>query len=266
MEPALHSVVVCGLRIAYRRRGQGEPLLLLHGAFSDSREWRRQQDGLSDAFDVIAVDCPGCGGSDDPPEGFTISDFADCLARFLRVLDISHPNVGGLSFGSMYALALYRHHPAIPRRLVLASAYAGWAGSLAPQEVARRKRWVREIIDRPVDEWGPDFLATIYRQPTPPGVLAQAMDILREVRPDGFRRTAEAFFDADLRDVLPLITVPTLLLYGEQDERSPLHVAHDLNAQIRGSRLVVLPEAGHGINTEAPEEFNTAVRAFLSCQ
>ncbi|MBA3292647.1 MAG: alpha/beta hydrolase [Geodermatophilaceae bacterium] len=258
------SVDVAGLRIAYRRSGHGEPLLLLHGAFSDSREWRRQLDGLSDSLDVIAVDCPGCGGSDDAPEGFTIQDFADCLAGFLRALDVGHPYVGGLSFGSLYALALYRHHPAIPRRLILASAYAGWAGSLPPHEVARRKRWVYEILDRPVEEWGADFLATVYRDPTPTDVQAEAMDILRDVRPEGFRPAAEAFLDADLRDVLPLISVPTLLLYGERDERSPLHVANDLHAQIGGSRLVVVPGTGHGINVEAPEEFNAAVREFLS--
>lgn len=90
------------------------------------------------------------------------------------------------------------------------------------------------------------------------------MDILRDVRPRGFRTATAAFFDADLRDVLPLIRVPTLLLYGGRDERSPMDVAKDLHAQIRGSQLVVLPEVGHGINSEAPERFNAAAREFLS--
>ena len=89
------------------------------------------------------------------------------------------------------------------------------------------------------------------------------MEILRDLRPDGFGPVTEAFFDADLRDVLPQITVPTLLLSGERDERSPLYVAKDMQAQIGGSRLVVVPGVGHGINAEAPEEFNAAVREFL---
>ena len=260
----MHTVDVSGLKIAYRRQGRGEPLLLLHGGFSDSREWRAQLEGLSDDFDVIAVDCLGCGQSDDPPRGFALRDYADCLAGFLTALGMDRAHVGGLSFGSMYALVLYRFQPQRPRSLILAGAYAGWAGSLPPAEVALRVQWVNDVLDRTVAEWGPDFLATVHRDQTPTTVLQEAMGILNDLRPSGFRPVTEAFFDADLRDVLPRIVVPTLLIYGERDERSPRHVAEELHAQIRGSRLLVVPDAGHGINTEAPEEFNAAVRQFLS--
>lgn len=264
MQAVPDSVDVDGLRIGYRRQGRGDPLLLIHGGFSDSREWRGQLDGLSDEFDVIAVDCPGCGGSADPPAGFLLRDYANVLAGLLAALGVEHPHVGGLSFGSMYALVFYRFHPQIPRSLILAGAYAGWAGSLPPSEVRRRMEWVTDILDRPVDEWGPDFLATVYRDDVPPDVLEDAMEILRDLRPGGFRPVTKAFFDADLRDVLPQITVPTLLLYGERDERSPRNVAEDLHRQIRGSQLVVVPGVGHGINTEDPHEFNAAVREFLA--
>ncbi len=90
------------------------------------------------------------------------------------------------------------------------------------------------------------------------------MTILRDLRPGGFGPVTKAFFAADLREGLPQIGVPTLLLYGERDERSPLPVAQDLHAMIRGSQLIVVPGVGHGINVEAPEEFNAAVREFLS--
>jgi pimeloyl-ACP methyl ester carboxylesterase len=69
--------------------------------------------------------------------------------------------------------------------------------------------------------------------------------------------------EADLRDVLPRIAVPTLLLYGELDERSPLKVARELHDRIPGSRLVVINGVGHSVNVEAPEEFNAQVRTFL---
>jgi pimeloyl-ACP methyl ester carboxylesterase len=80
--------------------------------------------------------------------------------------------------------------------------------------------------------------------------------------PAGFRAMARASAE-DLRDVLPHINVPTLLVYGDKDVRAPLTVAEDLHAAISGSTLVVLPDTGHPGNIEAPEEFNRAVRGFL---
>jgi len=74
---------------------------------------------------------------------------------------------------------------------------------------------------------------------------------------------AAAFADADLRYVLPLIDVPTLLLHGEADERAPLAVAEDLHTGIRGSQLVVLPRVGHESYLEAPQRFNFEVLRFL---
>lgn len=68
-------------------------------------------------------------------------DFSDSLAGFLSMLGVQCAHVCGLSFGSMYALALYRHHPEIAESLIPASAYAGWAGSLPPDELNRRTRW-----------------------------------------------------------------------------------------------------------------------------
>ena len=67
----------------------------------------------------------------------------------------------------------------------------------------------------------------------------------------------------DLREMLPTIIVPTLLLYGEEDQRSPLKVAEEMHAAIPGSMLVTVPGVGHVVNLEAPEEFNTEVRNFL---
>jgi pimeloyl-ACP methyl ester carboxylesterase len=71
------------------------------------------------------------------------------------------------------------------------------------------------------------------------------------------------FAEHDLRDVLPGIEVPTLLLYGDKDVRSPLNVAEELHAKIPRSRLVVMPGVGHMGDMEAAEQFNAHVRSFL---
>jgi pimeloyl-ACP methyl ester carboxylesterase len=68
----------------------------------------------------------------------------------------------------------------------------------------------------------------------------------------------------DLRDVPPTIEVPTLLIYGDNDERAPTDVARQLHTTIAGSRLVMLSGAGHVCNIELPERFNDEVRQFLA--
>lgn len=88
--------------------------------------------------------------------------------------------------------------------------------------------------------------------------------MLGATRPAGMRAMANAFADADLRDVLPTIRVPTLLIYGDADQRSPASPVGDaLHTGIPGSKLVVLPGPGHVVNLEAPERFNDEVRDFL---
>lgn len=257
------SVEVSGRTIAFERRGQGPPLVLLHGACGDSRDWRLQLEGLSDAFTVIAWDAPGCGRSWDPPEDYGLAGYADCLAEFVGVLGLERPHLLGLSFGSGLALELFRRHPGLPRTLVLASAYAGWAGSLGRREAEERRQWGLHSAERPRDEFVDDFCDTLFTPSTPPEVVDETIAVLRDFRPAGLRAMANAFADADLRDFLPEIDVPTLLLYGDADKRSPVAVGEDLHARIPGSKLVVLAGPGHVANIEAPELFNDEVRSFL---
>jgi pimeloyl-ACP methyl ester carboxylesterase len=86
---------------------------------------------------------------------------------------------------------------------------------------------------------------------------------MSESRPVATRAMAAALAEADLRDLLPDVAVPTLLVYGEADERSPLRVARDLHARIPGSTLAVLPGLGHECFLESPAAFDTEVRSFL---
>ncbi len=257
-------VTVSGIEIAYRRAGTGEPLLLLHGGFGfDSRSWADQLGGLSDEFDVIAWDAPGCGESDDPPESFSMADYADVLAGFVDALCVARPHVLGLSFGAALALSLYERHPALPASLILCGAYAGWKGSLPAVEVQRRLQRISEELERPPDEWLPAYLPGMLSAPAPPAMIEQLRALASGIRPQASLTMLRAMAAADLRDVLPGIDVPTLVLHGERDERSPLAVGKELHARIPGSTLVVLPGVGHASSIEATDAFDHEVRTFL---
>ena len=259
----METTEVHGLCIAYERAGDGPPLVLLHGYVGDGpTTWRPQLEGLGDEFTVIAWDAPGAGRSSDPPESFGMTGYADCLAGFVERLGLERPHVAGLSFGGALALALFRRHAALPATLTLASAYAGWAGSLPAEVTAQRLRQAMGLADLPPAEFVGTLLPTMFSEATPPESVDAFGASMLGFHPVGFRAMARASAE-NLRDVLPRVDVPTLLVHGGQDVRAPLPVAEDLHTAIPGSTLVVLPDAGHVCNIEAPEAFNQAVRSFL---
>ncbi len=238
------AVEVDGLRIAYRRQGSGDPLVILHGAFEDSRVWLDDMRRLSEHLDVIAWDAPGCGGSDDIPSGWTSRDWGRVVASFIGALGLSHPAVAGLSFGSIVALLLARDHPERVGRLVLVGAYAGWAGSLDPDALAERLAQARFMIEHPVEEWADDFLASVYSPTADRARRGLARRLLDDWRPE----TTRALLDVaslDLRSALPSISTPAVVVRGTEDVRSPHEAALALCDRLPDAELVELDGAGH---------------------
>jgi pimeloyl-ACP methyl ester carboxylesterase len=262
-DPGPDRIEVAGRTVAFRRAGTGPPVMLLHGGWSDGRQWLGQLHRLADGFDLVAWDAPGCGGSDDPPPDAGLGAYADALAGLAAALGLERTHLCGLSWGGGLALEVCRRHPGLTRSAVLIGAYAGWAGSLPPEEVrARLDRVVREAR-RPPEEWAAGYLDGFFAGPVPEDVRAAQLRMMMDVRPAGLVAMIRAFAAADLRPALPRIDVPVLVLHGERDARSPVRVARRLHAAIPGSRLVLLPGVGHAVPLEAPEAFACEVRAFL---
>jgi pimeloyl-ACP methyl ester carboxylesterase len=258
----METVEVNGLRLAYRRAGHGRTVVFVHGGAEDGRTWTPQLDALSDEFAVIAWDEPGAGGSDDVPDGFGLSDYADCLAGLIRALGASPTPVVGLSWGVTVLLELYRRHPSVVSSMVLADGYAGWRGSLGAEEADARLAGVREAVAEPTAAFDPTLPGLFAGEPPAPFVpLLEA--VAAGVRRRSMLTALTAMAQADLTDVLPSIQVPTLLIWGALDARSPLSVAHDFERRIPGATLAVIPDCGHVSNLEAPGTFNDLVRGFL---
>jgi pimeloyl-ACP methyl ester carboxylesterase len=257
-------VSIGDLEIAYQRAGDGPALVLLHGAVSDSRVWRRAIESFANEFTVVAWDAPGCGGSSGLPPGARMADYADCLAGLIRTLGLEPSDVVGHSWGSTVALELCLRHPAAVRRLVLVGGYAGWAGSLPAGEVARRLEFAlrtAEVIES--GSWDPASMPGLFSDVMPPDRAAELVAIMSEIRAPATRAMAEALADSDLRGVLNDVAAPTLVIHGDADERSDLHVARDLQQGIPDAGLTVLPGLGHECYLEDPARFDAAVRGFL---
>jgi pimeloyl-ACP methyl ester carboxylesterase/ketosteroid isomerase-like protein len=250
-----------GLEVAYERAGEGPPLVLAHGAAADSRLWGPQLAALADEFTVVAWDEPGAGRSEDVPAGFGLADYADCLAALIEALELGPAHVAGLSWGGTVALELYRRHPARVATLIMVDTYAGWKGSLPEAELRARVAHARAAFAAPREEFDPTLPGLLGADP-PDEAVAVVEAMAADVRRESMRTALGVMAEADQRDLLPAVEVPTLLVWGEQDARSPLSVARQFERAIPDTTLVVIPGAGHVSNLEQPERFNEAVRGF----
>jgi pimeloyl-ACP methyl ester carboxylesterase len=254
-------VTASGIEIAYERAGEGPPLVLVHGAAEDGRVWKPQLAALADEFTVVAWDEPGAGRSSDVPAHFGLADYAHCLATLVEALALGPAHLAGLSWGGTVVQELYRHRPELVATLILVDTYAGWKGSLPEQEVQARVADARRMLAAPADEFDPT-LPGLFAGDPPAEFVPLLDEIAAAVRPESLMTQLLVMAEADTRDLLARIAVPTLLIWGELDARSPLRVARQLEEGIRGAKLVVIPGCGHLSQLERPERFNEAVRDF----
>jgi pimeloyl-ACP methyl ester carboxylesterase len=190
-----------------------------------------------------------------------LADYANCLAALIEALALGPAHVAGLSWGGTVALELYRHHPGRVATLILTDTYAGWKGSLPEEEVRARVAGARQMLEASAEEFDPTFPGLFAGDP-PSEFVPLLEEIAADVRPESLRTQLFVMAEADQRDLLPRIAVPTLLIWGELDARSPLGVARQFEHEIPDTKLVVIPGAGHVSNLERPELFNQAVREF----
>jgi pimeloyl-ACP methyl ester carboxylesterase len=174
--------------------------------------------------------------------------------------------MAGLSWGGILAQEFYRLFPERLRSLILADTYAGWKGSL-PELV-----WKERLENCLRDSTGPSsvliskLLPGMFTAGAPKNVQQELADIMSEFHPVGFRVMSKSSAEVDTRDLLPRIQVPVLLVWGEEDQRSPFQIADQFHTAIPSAELVIIPGAGHVSNMERPDEFNEHVRRFCMKQ
>jgi 3-oxoadipate enol-lactonase len=256
---------IAGGEIAYEVRGAGPTLLLLHAFPLGQRMWDPQVEALSPRFRVVRFDLRGFGGSP-PGDGLlTMERIADDAVALLDHLGLSQAVVCGLSMGGYAAFAMVRRHPERLKALVLADTRAE-----ADTESARRdrselsERVRREGPQAAVEAFLPRLLGRTSHQERPELVARVRETILG----NGSRGICDALAGLAARaDSTPTqreIRVPTLVLCGEEDTLTPPAGARAMAQAIRGSRLELIPRAGHLANLENPAAFDQALEGFLA--
>lgn len=260
-------VLVSNRKIHYQDSGGGgTPLLLLHAFPLASKMWEPQVESLSDRFRMIRPDFLGFGESDAPDstDEYTVEGFADQAKAVLDDAGAESAVVVGLSLGGYVAFAFHRRHRDAVQGLVLADTRAE---ADAPENV--EKRTSQQQLVR---EQGPDALTDgLVGALLSPTTRANKLDVVEDTRAL-MRQPAAGYIGAleamkrrpDSSGDLASIAAPALVIVGEADAITPPDLSRKLHEHIGGSRLVVIPEAGHLSNLEAPEVFNGALAEFLS--
>ncbi|MFC5369061.1 alpha/beta fold hydrolase [Salinirubrum litoreum] len=251
----------------YETRGEGPPLLFVHGALSDHSAAAAQLDAFSEECTTIAYDLRGHGQTANPRDApYSIDLLAADLDAFITALDLDHPVLCGVSMGGMVAQTYASRHPDGLGGLVLADTFT-------PSFVDRRDRFERTVLTRASLEllrlvgyeramgaltWlgrriERNRTTSLRPERFPPMETAAAVNALRAVL--SFQHT-----DIDLRS----ITVPTLILYGEHETSVIRRHVPTLAAEIPRATVREVPDAGHASPWDNPAFFNDAIRTFLT--
>ena len=252
-----------GFEVAYDRAGSGVPLLLIHGWPHSRALWAGQTSGLATQALCIAPDLRGFGESE-VSGPWSIDQFADDLDALLGALSIPNAVVCGLSMGGYVALSLLRRHPERVRGLVLASTRAT-ADSLEARE--KRARLIEFIEQHGMEALATRQLSAMVGTTTlesRPDVRTSLLEMMAAAPPAGVIGALRAMAGrADSSDLLPTITVPTLVVGGAEDTFIPSDEQRAMAAGIPHSRFELLAGSGHVCAYECPGAFNHVVGEFL---
>lgn len=242
---------------------QGIPVILIHAFPMNKSMWAPQVAALKQTARVITFDIRGLGQSPlDAP--YTLEFVVDDLMALLDQLKIEKAVVCGLSMGGFVALRAVERNPERFKGLVLANTKSEADSDASKLGRYKALKTMREQgLVAYVDGFLKQAIAPIT-QTNKPQVLAQAQSVAHANRPAGVAAAVLALTSrTDTTQSLGQIQIPTLILHGELDAVIPVAAARSLHEKIKGSRLFLIPQAGHLSNLEDPETFNLQLMQFL---
>jgi pimeloyl-ACP methyl ester carboxylesterase len=273
-------VEVEGLRVSCLAAGVGNaPVLLLHGGGYDSASlsYRHAIDPISEHHRVFAPDWPGYGQSDKPQMEYTTEYYVGFLGHLMDALGLENASLVGISLGGAISLGFSLRSPQRVEKLVLVDSHGlggeipGGVASFALVRLPLLNRlvWAALGRSRKMVEWS---LQSVFYDPQI--ITGNLVDEVHQlVKKPGMGRAWRSWQQNEIRwkglrtnfvERLNELAVPTLILHGADDRFVPVAWARRAHELIEDSELHVLPQCGHWLTLERPEEFNRAVLEFLA--
>lgn len=248
----------------YLERGQGVPLLFLHGVGGDAAAWEPQLAFFAPMYRCIAWNLPGYAGSALLPET-TFPALAEALAALLDALDTGPVHLVGHSLGGMIAQEFIAAYPERVRTLTLSAT--------SPAFGKPDGDWQREFLQArlgPLErgatmaELAPAIVQKLIGPEPDPAGVARAVASMSAIPPDAYRAAVTCLLGFDRRADLARIAAPTLVIAGRHDNTAPALMMETMAKRIPQAEFVCLEQAGHLLTLECPHAFNAALNRFLN--
>lgn len=268
-----HATTNDGVKLYYEETGSGTPVIFVHEYAGDYRAWEPQVRAMARRYRCITFNARGFPPSDVPndPAKYTQQRACDDILSVLDHLKIAKAHVIGLSMGGFATLHFGLSYP--DRALSLTIGGCGYGAEKGEREKFQSE--AEKIAGRIRKEGMAEFAKTYSLGPTrvqmqnkdPRGwaefasQLAEHSDLGAELTQLGVQRHRPSIFD--LEDRMKKLTVPTLIITGDEDHPCLIPNVF-MKRAIPNSALQVLPNAGHAINLEDPDRFNDAIKDFLA--
>lgn len=247
---------VKGLKTEYIEEGSGIPVLLLHGWGASFDTYKGIINALKDKCRLVALNFPGCGQSEVMKEPWKLEDYCDFCLEFMEKMGLKNPIIIGHSHGGRVTLKLTAEKLVNPPKIVLLDS-AGLIPKKSFKQKFRAKSFkaIKRVLGLPLIRNHSEGLLNKAR--------AHYGSADYNAAPEVLRKTLVSLVNTDLREIIPNISVPTLLIWGDKDTATPIEDAKTIESLIPDAGLCVLEGTGHYSFLEKPYQAHRILQSFI---
>lgn len=253
---------VNNINIFYEITGEGDPLLLIHGLGSSTRDWEKQVPNFSQKYQVITIDLRGHGKTDKPKGPYSIPMFAEDIAELMKSMNIDQVNLLGISLGGSIAFQCAVDYPEMVKSLVIVN--TGVEFKLDSFK-ARYNFFMRKFIVSLVGmkKMGEVLAPRLFIKPEQEDLRQKLIERWAENNKKAYLNALKSLKGWTVKDRIHTINCPTLIISSDEDY-TPVSVKEEYTALVPNGKVKVIDDARHAVTMEKPNEFNKAVMEFLS--
>ncbi len=245
---------------------ENAPVVMLSNSLGTSLPvWDAQAAALRGKYRVLRYDTRGHGLTDTTPAGdtgYTMDQLADDAAALIKALGLKRVHLCGLSIGGMLGQRLAAKAPELLASLILCDTAPYMNPQVWDERIAAIRQGGLEVVaEGTMQRW---FTGRFHA--AQPDAVKGIRNMLVRTPAEGYIGCAYAIRNMDLRADDAKIICPTLIVVGEDDPATPVSAAREMNAAIKGSKLVIIPQSAHIVTIEQPAALNRALGEFLGAQ